>query len=230
MEHQITKKQKINALAKYLNKTPEEIKVIDNVYTINDNEYIVATAEEAYALAKQSLLNEIEDEGLLIFSDEFRQRILDRFVDGNWFEDALLEYYETYISELEMEDDIEYDTRLNAELIGNWFLTEDDFEPYTTEGGETDPYIKVLKADVDLEAAKDAYINKLTDQDALEWYDATFGEKAFWDAVKEYAITDMNELVESALSFTSGEIENILATADGKEIELENNLFAYKIN
>ena len=91
-------------------------------------EYIVATEEEAEELAKESIMNLIDDIGLQSFSESFQSWIIDNCVDSEWFEDALQEHYESYV------EDIKYEGgRLEEEMEEAGVETEEEYVEYLVD-------------------------------------------------------------------------------------------------
>ena len=93
--------ERIEALAKLLKVEVEDLTTskYDNRVFENEEagEYIVLTEEEADEAAEENLKELINKLGLNAFTEDFQQWILDNCVDSDWFEEALVDYYTSYI-------------------------------------------------------------------------------------------------------------------------------------
>ena len=105
-------------------------------------------------------------------------------------------------------------------------LSDDDFE----EGKDGEPDLSTLKDDVDIDDKKEEFIDLLVENagNPVDYCGDEFG----WDWVTEMAtqhnLIDMDEVVDQCI-YLDG-IAHFIATYDGKEHELGNDLFAYRTN
>ena len=115
--------ERINALAEYLDISPEDIKegYRENLFEVDEGsrEYLVVTEDEAREEAKESILSLIDDLGLESFAESFRDWIYNNATDTGWFEDALRESQEFYVEDIEQETygQDKYANRLIEELV-----------------------------------------------------------------------------------------------------------------
>ena len=190
--------------------------------TEDSEEYLVLTEEEAREEAEQSIESLFDDLGIESFTPSFQDWIFENAVDNDWFEDAMRESYDNYIGDIRDEEDNVFENRLISEMVDEGILTEDDFDNW----GEDSP---TVKEDIEMWSKEEEYLDKLCDQDAVEWYKDNFGLTDFKDVIKENPnIIDMEEVVDEAISQDG--ISHFIATYDGSGIELENGYYAYRTN
>jgi hypothetical protein len=195
--------------------------------TPDGEEYLVVTEDEARDIAEESIQSIFDDLGLESFTETFQDWIQENALNSDWFEDAMRESFDSYVSDIESEDSDTFDNRLIEELFDNELLTIDDFEQ--DEDEETEYPTGELKDDVDLESLKERYIDKLCDQDAIDWYRDNFGDADLREVLKENPnIIDMETVVDRAIDVDG--IAHFIATYDGDEIELDNGYYAYRTN
>lgn len=198
------------ALALYLGVDP---KTITNTYndvfeTEDGEEYFVVTDAEAYDLAKDDIESLFDDMGLDSFTTTFQQWILDNAVeDGGWFSDILLEMEAGYVEDIKYEEG-----RLVKELIEAG-IVESEEEYHEDEEG-----------------AEERYVDYLVDDsgDPVDYFRSEFGEDEFSKVVRDNNFIDMDKVVEEAIEMDG--VAHFIALYDGEEIELDNGLFAYRIN
>lgn len=224
IQEELEDDERAQALANYLE---VDVDTITNPYgntfeTEDGEEYLVLTEEEAREEAEQSIEGIFDDLGLESFTPSFQDWILENAVDQDWFEDAMRESYDNYIGDIRDEEDNVFENRLISEMVDEGILTEDDFDNW----GEDSP---TVKEDIEMWSKEEEYLDKLCDQDAVEWYKDNFGLTDFKDVIKENPnIIDMEEVVSEAISIDG--ISHFIATYDGSEIELENGYYAYRTN
>ena len=219
---------RINALATYLNIDPSEISnIYDNEFDTPEGDYLVVYEDEARDLAEESIRSIYDDIGLDSFTPDFKDWIIMNPLDNEWFEDAIKESYEYYVEDIEDESSsMGYENRLIEEMHDHQVLSDDDFE----EGEDGEPDLSTLKDDVDIDDKKEEFIDLLVENagNPVDYCGDEFG----WDWVTEMAtqhnLIDIDEVVDQCI-YLDG-IAHFIATYDGKEHELGNDLFAYRTN
>lgn len=221
--------ERIEKLAEYLEEPVENFKegyrenIVENTET--GEEYFVGNYDESYEAARIDIENVYDDLGLDAFTKDFQDWIIDNALDIGWFEDFLRDSMEGYVEDIEYESDDVFENRLIAEMFDNGILSEDNFENF----GKDNP---ILKDDVDIEEKKEEYIEYLikSGDDPITYYKYNVGFDNLRDiARKGYGPDiDMDKIVEKCI-YLDG-IANFVARYDGKEIELDDDLFAYRID
>lgn len=214
-------------LADYLGVDVEELtesEYDENVIETDDGEeYLVVDEDTAREYAKQDIENFIEESGIGEFTPGFQDWIIENALNLDWFDDAMRESNENYVYEIEDEDDDEFENRLIAELYERGLIDDDDLE-------ENADGKRALKDDVDLEDKKEEYIDDLGNEysDGYEWYLTNFGDRALRDVVEQNNLVDVDKIVEEAIEWDG--VAHFIARYDGEEIELENDMYAYRVN
>ena len=221
-----TVEEKIKALAKELEIPEEEISETSwgTLETEDGREYFVGDYDESYAKAVELCKNVIDDLGFDSFTPTYKDYILNNFVDTDIFDDVMRESYEGYISDIESENSSNFDNRLIEELYDNGILEDSDFEQ--DEDGEPD-YFNLLDS-VDLEEKKEEYLDSLCDQDSVEWFKDAFGNEEFSEYITDRGTIDWDAVAEDCVD-TDG-IAHQIASYDGDELELDNDLYAYRVS
>lgn len=217
------------ALADYLGIDVEDVGVAGgHEFDTPEGDYLVLTEDEAYDRALEDIQGTIDEMGLDAFTENFRDYILNNLLDDYHIkEEAIVEYYVDYAEDIEHEPSDEFGNRLIEELYEHEILTDDDFED--GEDGKKDHY--ALKPSVDLEAKEYEYAQMLSEDVIVsDWLYDTFGDDVEkmsewlssngyidWDEVKRQCIRDDG-------------VAHFIAGYDGEEIELEGDLYAYRIN
>ena len=178
-----------------------EIKVLDeNTFEVDGAEYLVLSEderEEEFYNYQESL---IEDMGLDAFSGWAQDYIIENFVNDEWFMEAMREYFEYYISDINEEpaDNEEFENRLQEEIFTVGCEDEED------------------------------YLNYLCDLESpIEWFLSNFSQNEFNRTVKENDLIDWEDVINWVAREDGYEC---LAAYDGKELELQDDLYAYRIN
>ena len=216
------------ALADYLKVEVDEIEngYRDDLFETYGEEYLVVDGDEAYELAKEDIINFIDDEGIGGFTPWFQDWILDNACDKSWFDDVQMEDAESYANDIKYEDDYngECVNRLVAEMKEAGLLSEYDGELVDNGDGLLEP-----AEDVDMDAKVGEFIDRLVDSwgDAYEWYRDEFGDDGMKEAQKNISL-DYDAIVSEAISDDG--IAHFIASYDGEEIDLGNGLFAYRVN
>lgn len=224
-----TKEEKRLALAEHLGIDESELEDSDydeNAFKYDDMEYLVLDDQEAYEATYTDIENLIDDMGLKAFSKDMQDWILKNAIDYD-FEEAYREMEESYVEDIENEGSREFGNRLIEEMYDADILTDDDFVEY--EDGEIDH--ETLKDEVDLNDKKEEFIDYLLDNisDFRKEFIFEFGVDEVLRLVKEgYADLDINAIVDETIRWDGRGPS--LASYDGEERELDNGLFAYRVD
>ena len=217
----------IKALANYLNIDESEIELSSwgggHNFITPDGEYWVGTYDEAYEAARDDIEQIYDEMGLEALSESFREYILDNFIDWNAFEDDMTEYYRSYIDDIESEGDSEYDNRLLAEMVDAGILTDEDF----IVDGEDEWAEKTLSSSVDLEYKKDEFLEYLCDNmDVEDFVKDMYDTETLSKVVADNGLIDLESVIDECISEDG--IAHFLASYDGEECDLGDDLFAYR--
>ena len=213
------------ALADYFGVDKDAIEVSSwgngHNFIVNDEEYWVGTYDEAYDEAVEMARNNLDDLGLEALSPDYRDYAIRNFGDPDAVEDWMRESFEYYINDIEDEGDNEFGTRLISEMYDAGILTDEDFEEFDGE-----PDYTTLREGVDLEDKKERFLDYLCDQDAIDWLFNNFGDEEASKMLVDNNAIDYDEIAKDCVA-TDG-IAHFVADYDGDEIELADNLYAYR--
>lgn len=224
-----TKEEKRLALAEHLGIDESELEDSDydeNVFIYDDREYLVLDDQEAYEATYTDIENLFDDMGLEAFSKDMQDWIVENAIDYD-FEEAFREMEESYVEDIENEGSREFGNRLIEEMYDADILTDDDFVKY----GDDEINHETLKDEVDLNDKKEEFIDYLLDNisDFREEFIDEFGVDEVLRLVKEgYADVDMDAIVDRVIRWDGRGPS--LASYDGEERELDNDLFAYRVD
>ena len=192
----------------------------------NGNEFFAGNDMEEYRVfktekdAEEKAIEQVRED-LEENPDYFYQDWLMNYIDGrDFFEEALNEMNESYVQDIESEDDSKYANRLIAELVENGLLDEED-----ALSENNDELIDESKYD---------YINLLTDQqtgegnNGLDYFINNFGEKETYKMVMDNNLIDIDEASRDAVQ--SDGIAHFIASYDRITLYLLNNNVAYRNN
>ena len=224
----ISDEERLKALADYLGIDAEDVEVAgDGEFDTPEGDYLVLTEDEAHDRAVEDIQGTIDDMGLEAFSENFRDYILNNLLDEYRIkEEAIVPIYESYVEDIEQEPSAEFGNRLIDELYDNGFLDDGDFED-----GEDGKDYERLKPSVDLDDKKYEYAKSLAeDVIVYDWLYDMFGKygKAMADWLEDNGYIDWDEVVR--LCIRDDGIAHFIAHYDGDEIDLEGDLYAYRIN
>ena len=178
-----------------------KIEVLDkNTFEVDGAEYLVLTEDEREKEFKAYQESLIEDMGLESFSEWAQDYIIDNFVDDEWFMDAMRESFEYYISDINEEP-----------------ADDEKFENRLQEE----------MAEVGCEDEEE-FLNYHCDLESpIEWLLNNFGEDEFNRTVKQNDLIDWEDVINSVAREDG---YGCLAAYDGEELELQDDLYAYRIN
>ena len=217
----VSTEERIKALATYLGVEEDEITegYRDDIFEVNGEEYLVVDDDEADEIVEDDIESLIDDVGLEAFTPVMQDWILYNAIDNtNWFDEALEEDMNYYVDDLS-------DEELVNEAINYGVIDEDDAYVEDEDGNEE------INPELDIEDLGEKLVQALVDDksDAYEWYVESFGEKSVRDLIKDGTITlDYQAIAEECIRWNGR--GNSLASYDGDEIELDNGLYAYRIN
>lgn len=218
------KEIKRQALANYLEVPLEDVVdgYDDDIFECNGAEYAVLTDSEADEAVVDEIENSIDDLGLEAFTPSFQDWIIENAIDNpSWFEEALQEDMEYYVDNMDEEE-------LINELLERGYLSEDDVH---YEEDDEDMEHPLINDENKLQDARESYTSWLVEDagDAYDWYKRNFGENQVRDLIKNGEIgLDCETIADEATSWDGR--GHFLSWYDGQEIELEDDLYAYRTN
>ena len=206
---------KIEALAKGLGVDENEIdEGRNNTFTVNNEEYLVLTEDEADEAAKESIQNLIDAMGFESFSPDFQSHIIDWHLEESFFQEYMDDSNRSYAEGIESESSSTFQNRLIEECYNSGIITDDDFEQ---DGDEPDYYACTL----DTDELIDKYVDSKSNEDPVEWYRSTFGDTELSDILKSNPnIVDWDSVIDDSIEQDGR--GNTLASYDGIELELAN--------
>ena len=224
----ITNEERRKALADYLGIDIEDVEDAGgDEFDTPDGDYLVLTEDEAYDRALDDIQDTIDDMGMDAFTDYFRDYIINNLLDDYRIrEEAIVKGYEGYVEDIEQESSDKFENRLIEELYENGFLHDGDFE----DGEDGKDYYR-LKPSVDLDDKKYDYAKWLAEDVIVsDWLYDTFGGdgNAMYHWLEENEYVDWDEVKRQCIRDDG--IAHFLADYDGKEIELEGDLYAYRLS
>jgi hypothetical protein len=207
----VTTEKRIKALAKELGVEESKIKESnydDCLFVVDggeyqDEEYLVLTYDEAYDKAIESIENTYDDLGLDSFSESFKQDILDMYLDNDALSSCVYnDLYYNYFDGMDKEDLKEY-----CDMYGVDFETAKDDISYLV-----DAYMD----------ANDIYDNPIS------YYQEFYNDEDLDKFLEDNGFIDTDRVFKEVLDIDG--IAHLLATYDGNELELENDLYGYRVN
>ena len=172
----------------------------ENTFEVDGAEYLVLSEDEREEEFKNYQMNLIEEMGLESFTEWAQDYIIDNFVDDEWFIEAMREHFEYYISDISEES-----------------ADDEKFENRLQE--------EILESGCEDE---EDYLNYLCDLESpIEWFLSNFNQNEFNAIVKEHDLINWEDVI-NWVAREDG--YGCLATYDGEELELQDDLYAYRIN
>lgn len=202
IKESISSDDRRKALANHLGVSVEDV-----VQTYDENNFEVQSTGEEYIVADYDTAYDLAE-----------QDIRDTFDDLGI--GAFTPYFQEWVMDYAVDED--------------WFkdaLAES--QRYYYEDMDEDEFIEVCKEN-DISPDDENAIDELVDMylddidDYVAEFKSIFGDSEFSTAVKENDLIDLGKVVEEAISVDG--IAHFLASYDGEEIELSDNLFAYRTN
>jgi hypothetical protein len=189
----------------------------DSFYVEGDSaEYrVFETYANAYNTALEQVREDLEEN-----PDYFNQDWLFNWIDmDDTLENILDEYYRSYAEDIANEDDSKYNSRLIAEMVESGLMTEDEA---TSEDADN-------IAEDNIDNFVDLYVEENMQGDkGEEWYISNFGQDDFRNFIIDNNLIDISGASEDAID-TDG-VAHFLSSYDGEEIELDNDVVAYRTN
>ena len=179
----------------------DSIEIVDeNTIEVNGQTYLVLDDEEADNYYYDYQKGLIDDLGLDGFNDYFKDWIIDNCIDEEHFFNIMNECNEFYLDDIENEESLTHDNRLEEEIEENGCANRDE-------------YLELLNNNYD---------------SAVDWYRDNFGDNMLTDYIKEHEyLIDWDEVIEECKSVDG---RGTISDYDGCEIELEDWYFAYRID
>lgn len=216
-----TFEEKRQALANYLGCDVEEIEdgYDDNHFEHDGEEYSVYTDSEADQATYDYMENIIDELGLEAFTPAMQDWIVSNAIDNiEWFDDALEEDADNYVGDLSDDEVVE-------EAIGYDIIDEDDAYIEDEDGNQE------INPELDIEDLGEQLTTAIVDSepDAYTWYVENFGDSAVRDLIQDGTLTlDYQAIADECVKWDGR--GHFLATYDEDELELENDLYAYREN
>ena len=215
----------IKALAEHFGVDEDEIEVSTwgggHNFIVNGEEYWVGTYDEAYDEAVAMAKSNLDDMGLEALAPDYKDYAIRNFGDEDKVEEWMRDSYQSYIDDIEGESDSEFESRLVSEMYDADILTDEDFEEFDGE-----PDHSTLKDSVNFEDKKEAFLDNLCEQDAIQWLFDNFGDEEASKMLVDNNAIDFDKVAEDCVD-TDG-VAHFVADYDGDEIELADNLYAYR--
>lgn len=214
----------IEALAKYLETDSvniEQSEYDNNIFEVDDSEYLVCDKEKAEKLARQEIEGLFEDLGLDAFQPEFQKWILDECIDQEFFKDIVRDDLSSYYNDLDAEEIVE--KAIEEDLIS---FEESYDNGYYEETGNLS-----INPDLDIDLLRQQLQdNELEHIDNYyEYIKWTYGQDFILEFVSDNPeCIDIEKIINECLKEDG--IAHFIAFYDGEEIELEDGLFAYRLN
>ena len=212
-------------LAQYFDVDLEDVSFIDgHLYDVNGDEYWVGTYEEALIEALEQARETLDELGLEALTPDYKDYVIENYLDEDSCDDIMREYYEGYVNDIEDESDDEFPNRLIRELYEADIINDEYFEK--DEDDNVD--YSTLEGSIDLESKKEALVDYLVDNmNAYQFLEDMFGNgQELSKFIEENNLIDLDDVAQDCVD-TDG-VGHFLARYDGKELEIRDDLFAYK--
>ena len=172
----------------------------ENTFEVDGAEYLVLSEDEREEEFYNYQSSLIEEMGLDAFSGWAQDYIIDNFVDDEWFIEAMREHFEYYISDISEES-----------------ADDEKFENRLQE--------EILESGCEDEEDFLNYHCSL--EEPIEWFLSNFSQNEFNITVKEHDLINWEDVI-NWVAREDG--YGCLAAYDGEELELKDDLYAYRIN
>ena len=217
----VSTEERIKALATYLGVEEDEITegYDDTVFEVNGEEYRVLDDDEADEAVVDDIENLIDELGLEAFTPAMQNWIVNIAVNpSDWFDDALENDMNYYVDD--MDDDEVVEEAIRYDLID-----EDDAYIEDEDGNQE------INPELDIEDLGEKLVQALVDgePDAYTWYVDNFGKESISKLIESGNLTLDYQAIAKECADWDGR-GHLLATYDGEEIELDNGLYAYRMN
>lgn len=215
-------------LAEYFDVDLEDVEQEDeHRFVVNGDTYWVGTYDEAYREAVNIARENLDEMGLEALSPDYKDYVIENYLDKDEIDDIMREYYEGYVNDIEDESDDEFPNRLVQEMYDAGILSDDYFE---RDEDDNIDYSTLSDRDgaIDWESKKEAFVDYLVDNmDGYQFLDDMFGNgPELTKFVEENNLIDFDEVAEDCVD-TDG-VGHFLAYYDGDELEIRDDLFAYR--
>lgn len=233
-ESETTSDLRKEALAKYLNISPEQIIEVngDNVFAVEEDsaEYMVLTDDEADIATREDIESLMYDMGASSFTDWYSDWIIENAIidEEDLIDDIYREDLDSQLAELTDEPSDEFENKKIELLYEEGYLSDKDFE----EDEENFQPLKILSIDErELAEIEDKYIvDHLANIGIWDVVELFGGKEEFFDWLKsrDFRDLDLDAIVTQSIKLDSR--GHFLASYDGDELELDDDLFGYRIN
>lgn len=216
-----TFEEKKQALANYLECDVEEIEdgYDEDHFEHDGEEYAVYTDGEADQATYDYMENIIDELGLEAFTPAMQDWIVSNAIDNvEWFDNALEKDADNYVDNMSDDEVVE-------EAIGYDIIDEDDAYIEDEDGNQE------INPELDIEDLGEKLIDEIVsnENDAYQWYVDNFGDSAVRDLIQDGTLMlDYQAIADECVKWDGR--GHFLATYDEDEIELENDLYAYRQN
>ena len=233
-ESETTSDLRKEALAKYLNISPEQIIEVneDNIFAVEEDtaEYLVLTDDEADIATSEDIESLMYDLGASSFTDWYSDWIIENAIidEEDLIDGIYREELDSQLAELTDEPSDEFENKKIELLYEEGYLSDKDFE----EDEDNFQPLKILLIDErELAEIEDQYISDhLADIGIWDVVEVFGGKEEFFDWLKsrDFRDLDLAKIVTQAIKLDSR--GHFLASYDGVELELDDDLFGYRIN
>ena len=233
-ESETTSDLRKEALAKYLNISPEQIIEVneDNIFAVEEDtaEYLVLTDDEADIETRENIESIMYDLGASSFTDWYSDWIIENAIidEEDLIDGIYREELDSQLAELTDEPSDEFENKKIELLYEEGYLSDKDFE----EDEDNFQPLKILLIDErELAEIEDQYISDhLADIGVWDVVEVFGGKEEFFDWLKsrDFRDLDLAKIVTQAIKLDSR--GHFLASYDGVELELDDDLFGYRIN
>lgn len=233
-ESETTSDLRKEALAKYLSISPEQIIEVneDNIFAVEEDtaEYMVLTDDEADIATSEDIKSLMYDLGASSFTDWYSDWIIENAIidEEDLIDGIYREELDSQLAELTDEPSDEFENKKIELLYEEGYLSDKDFE----EDEDNFQPLKILLIDErELAEIEDQYISDhLADIGIWDVVELFGGKEEFfdWQKSRDFRDLDLAKIVTQAIKLDSR--GHFLASYDGVELELDDDLFGYRIN